>query len=75
MHILKDGDFFVQDANTGKSRPNVENLKDHFLHEGRLTESQALFILDQTTTLLKQEPNMLPIDGPVTGTFSNYSDS
>lgn len=48
-------------------RPNIELLKEHFFHEGKLTEPQAMFILEQTTALLKTEPNMLRISGPATG--------
>ena len=46
-------------------------LRDHFFHEGRLTEAQALFILEQATELMKSEPNMLRINGPVVGMSSS----
>lgn len=62
-----DQDFYVPDVQAATHRPNVRLLRDHFFNEGRLTEQQALWILDQATTLLTQEPNMLQIDGPVTG--------
>jgi serine/threonine-protein phosphatase 2B catalytic subunit len=41
-------------------------LKDHFFREGRLTEAQALFILEQTTEVLQKEPNLVEIGSPVT---------
>ncbi|CAL1710690.1 unnamed protein product [Somion occarium] len=65
-HKPSDSEFYVRDPRTGALKPNVDLLKDHFLHEGRLTESQALFILEQTTDAMKSEPNMLRINGPVT---------
>ncbi|KZT64672.1 hypothetical protein DAEQUDRAFT_601089 [Daedalea quercina L-15889] len=69
-HPPNDHEFYVPDVQAGIHRPNVKVLRDHFFNEGRLTEPQALFILEQTTTLLTQEPNMLQIDGPVTARYS-----
>lgn len=68
----------MPDVQAGVHRPNVQLLRDHFLNEGRLTEHQALWILEQAATLLAQEPNMLQIEGPVTGEYhclllSNYA--
>ena len=68
-HRPDDQDFYVPDVQAGVHKPNVRLLREHFINEGRLTEQQAIWILDQTTTLLTQEPNMLQIDGPVTGGF------
>ncbi|KAJ7595549.1 serine/threonine-protein phosphatase 2B catalytic subunit [Mycena floridula] len=59
-----DEEFFVNDAGTYK--PNPIFLKQHFFREGRLTESQALFILDQVTTILTREENMVHVTSPVT---------
>ncbi|THH29331.1 hypothetical protein EUX98_g4858 [Antrodiella citrinella] len=53
-------------AEGGQLKPNVRMLRNHFFREGRLTEEQALFILERTTALMSQEPNMLRIKGPVT---------
>ncbi len=64
--------FYLQDPSTGVLKPNVELLKDHFLHEGRLTEPQAMFILEQTTALMRTEPNMLHVASPVTGRLHLY---
>ncbi|KAG1459507.1 hypothetical protein G6F56_006150 [Rhizopus delemar] len=46
--------------------PDIRFLKDHFYREGRLTEEQALFILEQGTELLKTEPNLLEVGAPIT---------
>lgn len=46
--------------------PNCEFLKDHFIHEGRLHEEQAIRILRAATNLLASEPNLLEVPAPVT---------
>ena len=51
----------------GGAKPNLDLVKDHFLHEGRLSEEQALFILSEATALMRREPNMLVLSGPITG--------
>jgi serine/threonine-protein phosphatase 2B catalytic subunit len=57
----------------GRRKPNPEFLREHFIHEGRLTEDQALAILKQCTDMLTAEPNMLRVKGPVTGmSLSQY---
>jgi serine/threonine-protein phosphatase 2B catalytic subunit len=48
------------------SKPNLHFLKQHFYREGRLTEEQALWILDAGTRLLHAEPNLLEMDAPIT---------
>lgn len=52
------------------SKPDIAFLKNHFYREGRLTEDQALFIIERATDVLRQEPNLLEIDAPITGTCS-----
>ena len=49
-----------------RSKPNLQFLKQHFCREGRLTEEQALWIIESGTKLLKSEPNMLEMDAPIT---------
>lgn len=49
------------------SKPDIAFLKNHFYREGRLTEDQALFIIERASELLRQEPNLLEIDAPITG--------
>ncbi|KAI0644098.1 Metallo-dependent phosphatase [Trametes meyenii] len=65
-HIPEDNDFYVLDPHTGRHRPNVEYLRQHFFHEGRISHQQALFILDQATDLMSREANLLQVPSPVT---------
>ena len=48
------------------SKPNLQFLKQHFYREGRLTEEQALYIINAGTQLLRSEPNLLEMDAPIT---------
>jgi serine/threonine-protein phosphatase 2B catalytic subunit len=47
--------------------PDIAFLKDHFYREGRLSETQALYILEKGRDILKSEPNLLQVGAPVTG--------
>ncbi|KAF9180168.1 3',5'-cyclic-nucleotide phosphodiesterase (PDEase) (3':5'-CNP) [Haplosporangium sp. Z 11] len=47
-------------------RPNLAFLKQHFFREGRITEEQAIFILQKATDIMKKEPNLLEVEAPVT---------
>lgn len=47
--------------------PDINFLKNHFFREGRVSESQALFILDKGKELLQLENNLLDIPAPITG--------
>ncbi|KAF9114950.1 3',5'-cyclic-nucleotide phosphodiesterase (PDEase) (3':5'-CNP) [Mortierella sp. AM989] len=47
-------------------RPDLAFLKDHFYREGRLTEEQAIYILQKATDILKKEPTLLDVDAPIT---------
>ncbi|KAL4074387.1 Metallo-dependent phosphatase-like protein [Scleroderma yunnanense] len=60
-----DDQLFIRDSR-GEQLPNVEFLKQHFLREGRLTETQALYILRQATNMLAREPNLVNIESPIT---------
>jgi hypothetical protein len=60
-----DEQFFVRNP-YGELLPNADFLKQHFFHEGRLTEAQALYILQQAISLLTQEPNLVNVESPVT---------
>lgn len=64
MNKPTDGEFYLQDHRMPK--PNLAFLKDHFFREGRLTEEQALFILQRTTEVLTAEPNLVDVSSPVT---------
>lgn len=46
--------------------PNHHYLKGFFFQEGRLTEQQALYILQKATEMLSREPNLLEISSPLT---------
>jgi serine/threonine-protein phosphatase 2B catalytic subunit len=63
MHPPSDDQFF---SPQDRSKPNLPFLKHHFYREGRLTEEQALFIIEEGTKVLKQEPNLLEMDAPIT---------
>ncbi|KAI8373213.1 serine/threonine-protein phosphatase 2B catalytic subunit A1 [Radiomyces spectabilis] len=61
--------FPTDDEFWSKERPGLPNiafLKDHFYREGRLTEEQALYILEKATEILKTEENLLEVDAPIT---------
>ncbi|MCJ1427933.1 3',5'-cyclic-nucleotide phosphodiesterase (PDEase) (3':5'-CNP) [Sticta canariensis] len=49
-----------------RTKPNLQFLKTHFYREGRLTEEQALWIIQLGTEVLKNEPNLLEMDAPIT---------
>lgn len=49
-----------------RSKPNLQFLKQHLYREGRLTEEQALYIINKGTELLRSEPNLLEMDAPIT---------
>ncbi|KAI9828328.1 MAG: 3',5'-cyclic-nucleotide phosphodiesterase (PDEase) (3':5'-CNP) [Thelocarpon impressellum] len=49
-----------------RSKPNLQFLKQHFYREGRLTEQQALWIIETGTEVLRAEPNLLEMDAPIT---------
>ncbi|KAJ7240511.1 Metallo-dependent phosphatase-like protein [Mycena rebaudengoi] len=58
--IPTDEQFF---AASDPTKPNIAFLKGHFYREGRLSEEQALYILEKGTEVLKNEPNMLTLAG------------
>lgn len=67
MAIPTDEQFWSKEDST---KPDVAFLKNHFYREGRLSEDQALFIIEKGTEILRSEPNLLHVDAPVTGTHS-----
>lgn len=58
-----DAEFF---SDTDPTKPDIAFLKNHFYREGRLTDEQATFIIRSATELLKNEPNVLEVDAPIT---------
>lgn len=69
-----DDQFFVYDRN-GAPAPNLDFIRGHFLAEGKLTEQQAIYILERATDLLSREPNLLSVPSPVTGESSRAIDA
>jgi serine/threonine-protein phosphatase 2B catalytic subunit len=67
-HKPSDAQFYMRDPTDNRMKPNPELLKDHLFNEGRLTEDQALFILEAATEVMSREPNMVNLTGPITGT-------
>ncbi|KAF9788144.1 serine/threonine protein phosphatase 2B [Thelephora terrestris] len=63
MHIPTSEQFFSKEDPT---KPDINFLKNHFYREGRLSEEHALYILEKATDVLKQEPNLVAVDAPVT---------
>ncbi|CAG8703273.1 27459_t:CDS:10, partial [Dentiscutata erythropus] len=63
VHKPTDEEFFSKDD---PEKPDIQFLKNHFYREGRITEEQALYIINKGTELLKQEPNLLEVDAPIT---------
>ena len=49
------------------SKPDIEFLRNHFAREGRLTEEQALLILNNGAEILRKESNLVDVEAPVTG--------
>ena len=64
MSIPTDAQFF---SKTDPTKPDVAFLKNHFYRQGRLSEEQALYIIEKATEVLKSEDNILNVEAPVTG--------
>ncbi|PWZ00884.1 putative calcineurin catalytic subunit [Testicularia cyperi] len=63
FHKPTDEQFWSQ---KDPSKPDIAFLKNHFYREGRLTDEQARYILTTATEILRQEPNLLEVDAPIT---------
>lgn len=64
MSIPTKDEFFSKQDPT---KPDHAFLKNHFYRQGRLSEEQALYILEMATEVLKSEDNILNVEAPVTG--------
>jgi len=64
MGIPTNDQFF---SRQDRSKPDVAFLKNHFYREGRLSDEQALWILEKGTDMLRYESNVLQVDAPITG--------
>ncbi|KAF9359055.1 3',5'-cyclic-nucleotide phosphodiesterase (PDEase) (3':5'-CNP) [Mortierella sp. NVP85] len=63
VNIPTDDVFYSKEF---PDRPDIAFLKNHFYREGRITDDQAIYILQKGTELLKKEPNLLEVDAPIT---------
>lgn len=61
-----DSEFYTPDSALGALRINHDFIKQHFFREGRLTEAQALLILETAIEVLKREDNLVAVQSPVT---------
>ena len=66
MSVPTNAQFFSREDST---KPDIAFLKNHFYREGRITEEQALYILEKGTEILRAEPNLLEVDAPITGAW------
>ncbi|KXS21730.1 calcineurin A [Gonapodya prolifera JEL478] len=48
------------------NKPDPDFLKQHFFREGRVTEEQAMWILQKGTEILRREQNVLDVEAPIT---------
>ncbi|KAI0041511.1 serine/threonine protein phosphatase 2B [Auriscalpium vulgare] len=53
-------------SKTDPDKPDIAFLKNHFYREGRLSEEQAIFIIEKATEVLRAESNLLTVEAPVT---------
>jgi serine/threonine-protein phosphatase 2B catalytic subunit len=53
-------------ASSEPTKPDLAFLKNHFYREGRLSEEQALYIIEKATEILRSESNMLTLEGSIT---------
>ncbi|KAJ7787789.1 Metallo-dependent phosphatase-like protein [Mycena olivaceomarginata] len=56
-------------AASDRTKPDIAFLKNHFYHEGRLSEEQALYIIEKATDILRSEPNILALQGSSVATI------
>ncbi|GJJ10650.1 3',5'-cyclic-nucleotide phosphodiesterase(PDEase) (3':5'-CNP) [Clathrus columnatus] len=63
MQCPTDEQFY---SSEDPAKPDIAFLKNHLYREGRLTEDQALYIIQNATAILHDEPNVLDIDAPIT---------
>lgn len=58
-----DEEFWSKEDPT---KPDLAFLKSHLIKEGRLKEEQALYIIEKTTEIFKNEKTLLEVDAPIT---------
>lgn len=52
-----------------KRMPKLDNLKDHLFKEGRIAPEHIIELLDRAKKILRDEPNVLKLQDPITGMF------
>jgi serine/threonine-protein phosphatase 2B catalytic subunit len=62
--IPTDDEFFSKKR---PGLPDLDFLKQHFIREGVLAESQALHIITKGAEILRKETTVLDIEAPLTG--------
>jgi len=70
---IPTGDQFF--SRQDRSKPDIAFLKNHFYREGRISEEQALWIIDRGTEVLRSEGNVLQVDAPITGNVLSFPSS
>lgn len=61
-------DYIAEDELFDKQRkPKIENLKQHLIKEGRVHPDHIIEIVQQAKAILKNEPNLLKLQDPITG--------
>jgi len=63
-NFIPAGDLFDTDG-----MPNIQNLKKHLLREGRVNPKDALKLIGKAAEILRDEPNLLQLQDPITGLF------
>ncbi|KAL1925475.1 uncharacterized protein VTP21DRAFT_358 [Calcarisporiella thermophila] len=63
VQLPTNSEFFSKEK---PDLPNIQFLKSHFYREGRITEEQALYIIQKGTEILRKEPNLLEVSSPIT---------
>lgn len=53
--------------------PQLEILRNHLFGEGRLTETAALKIIEETAAIFKSEHNLIELEAPITGMIIKYN--
>lgn len=65
--FIPTNEQFFNNHGKDRSKPDIGFLKNHFHREGRISEEQALWIIETCAEVLKKESNVLQVDAPITG--------
>lgn len=64
--FIPTNEQFFNNHGKDRSKPDIGFLKNHFHREGRISEEQALWIIETCAEVLKKESNVLQVDAPIT---------